>query len=182
VERFCCSSCIRVACCREFFVWRIREDVVWTLAALAVIGFLFTWWARIYLGSLWSGTVARKEHLRVVDARPYAMVRHPIYGGLILATLATAVIRGTSFGVAGALLMIAGYSVKARLEAEVLREQLAPRHTTPTGCACRCSCRSRAATNEETGGPIHVLRRSFERRNKTRPAAFRRRDCPFHDL
>jgi hypothetical protein len=35
-----------------WFSWHISSDISWVMVALAVIGFLFAWWARIYLGRL----------------------------------------------------------------------------------------------------------------------------------
>src|SRR5689334_21635350 len=40
-------------------LWQPSRGVAWTLAALAVGGFLFTWWARLVLGRLWSSNVRR---------------------------------------------------------------------------------------------------------------------------
>jgi protein-S-isoprenylcysteine O-methyltransferase Ste14 len=111
----------------ELVVWHVSQIVAWAMVAITVVGFLFTWWARLYLGSLWSGHITRKEHHRIVDGGPYGVVRHPIYAGLILAVVGTTVIRATLFGLVGALLMIAGFYVKARLEEDFLREQLGAR-------------------------------------------------------
>ena len=65
------------------------------LAALTFLGIAFAWWARIHLGRLWSGAVTRKEGHRVIDTGPYRLVRHPIYTGLGLATIATAAVVST---------------------------------------------------------------------------------------
>jgi protein-S-isoprenylcysteine O-methyltransferase Ste14 len=96
------------------------------LDAAALCGFAFTWWARMHLGQLWSSSVTRKTNHQVVDTGPYALVRHPIYTGVIVATVATAVQRGTALSLTGAALMILGWYVKARLEERFLREQLGP--------------------------------------------------------
>ena len=105
-------------------LWTIGETGGWIADAFAALGFLFTWWARIYLGTLWSSQVTRKAHHHVVDTGPYGIVRHPIYSGLSLATLATMTLLGTATAIAGAAVMIAGYSMKARIEERFLREQL----------------------------------------------------------
>src|SRR5215470_1136757 len=63
----------------------------WILFAVVIVGFLFAWWARLHLGRLWSGRVTRKEGHRVVDTGPYALVRHPIYAGIMLSTFATGI-------------------------------------------------------------------------------------------
>jgi protein-S-isoprenylcysteine O-methyltransferase Ste14 len=56
--------------------------------------------------------------------RPYGIVRHPIYTGILLAILATMAAKGTIPAVAGALVIILGLWMKARLEEGFLREQL----------------------------------------------------------
>jgi protein-S-isoprenylcysteine O-methyltransferase Ste14 len=96
------------------------------LVAAAVSGFGFAWWARLYLGRLWSSSVTKKANHHVVDTGPYAIVRHPIYTGLIAACFATALLKGTPAGIVGAILMTLGFSIKARLEERFLREQLGP--------------------------------------------------------
>ena len=51
----------------------------------------------------------------MVDTGPYAIVRHPIYTGLIVASFATAAWKGTPAGLAGAILITLGFAVKATL-------------------------------------------------------------------
>jgi protein-S-isoprenylcysteine O-methyltransferase Ste14 len=105
-------------------LWRTDEAVGWLLALAALVGVVFTWWARAHLGRLWSSTVTRKADHRVVDTGPYRLVRHPIYTGIIFATFATMIAEGTAFAVVGAALMVAGWYVKARLEERFLRTEL----------------------------------------------------------
>ncbi len=105
-------------------LWDLGRHTDWILVALAALGFAFTWWARLYLGRLWSSSVTKKADHHVVETGPYAIVRHPIYTGLIAAAFATAGLKGTPVGVAGAVLMTLGFWIKARLEERFLREQL----------------------------------------------------------
>jgi len=102
------------------------DSLVWTAVALAAAGFAFCWWARIALGTLWSSNVTRKADHHIVDTGPYALVRHPIYTGVILAALATALAKGTALAFAGAALMAVSFYVKARLEEQFLRQELGP--------------------------------------------------------
>lgn len=105
-------------------LWPVASIIGWLLACLVICGFLFTWWARIHLGQLWSSSVTRKEHHHVVDSGPYAIVRHPIYTGLLLAIIATVLVRATIITLTGSALIAAGIYVKARVEEEFLRQQL----------------------------------------------------------
>ena len=99
-------------------------EAAWPLVILAVCGFAFAWWARVHLGRLWSGSVTMKSDHRVVDTGPYALVRHPIYTGLLTAVIATGLLKGTVLGLVGAALIVLGTWTKARLEEDFLREQL----------------------------------------------------------
>jgi protein-S-isoprenylcysteine O-methyltransferase Ste14 len=109
---------------QEIVLWRTPDAFGWAMIALVVAGFAFTWWARLHLGRLWSSTVTRKEHHHIVDTGPYGLVRHPIYTGITLASIATGALRGTVAGWLGVALMTLGWYVKARLEEEFLRQEL----------------------------------------------------------
>ena len=107
-------------------LWNVGSDGATLLAFLTLPGFAFAWWARIHLGRLWSGSVTRKEGHRIIDTGPYAIVRHPIYTGLIAATLASAVAVGTIVSLLGFGAMILGFWLKARLEERFLVQELGP--------------------------------------------------------
>ena len=105
-------------------LWTLGVGLDWALVAIAILGLAFTWSARLYLGRLWSSSVTRKADHRVIDTGPYALVRHPIYTGIIAALIATAILKADLIGIAGLILMIFGFWLKARLEERFLREQL----------------------------------------------------------
>jgi protein-S-isoprenylcysteine O-methyltransferase Ste14 len=107
-------------------LWLLTRDQAWVCTALIALGFAFSWWARIHLGSLWSAWITRKAGHRVVDTGPYGIVRHPIYTGILLAVYATAAAKGTILGLLGALLITLGIWMKARLEERWLGEELDP--------------------------------------------------------
>ena len=108
----------------ELTLWRTPDALAWTMVAFTLAGLLFTWWARIHLGRLWSSDVARKADHHVIDTGPYGIVRHPIYSGITLASIATAALRGTLVAWLGVVVMTLGWYVKARMEEEFLRDEL----------------------------------------------------------
>ena len=105
-------------------LWFFEPVVDYVLVLVVLSGLAFTWWARLYLGRLWSSSVTKKADHRVVDTGPYAIVRHPIYTGIILACAATVAQLGTALAVAGVLVLWVGFWIKARLEERFLRGQL----------------------------------------------------------
>ena len=105
-------------------VWSNPDWVEWVLLAVAAFGLAFTWWARIHLGTLWSGRVTRKADHHIVDTGPYGIVRHPIYTGILVAIYASALLRPGVFGIAGAALLTVSFVVKLRLEERFLMQEL----------------------------------------------------------
>lgn len=104
--------------------WALNGSAGWVLAGLVAAGVLFMWWARWNLGRLWSGSVTRKADHHIVETGPYAIVRHPIYAGLLLAIAATVCVRASFETVAGASILAWGIYIKARTEERFLRGEL----------------------------------------------------------
>jgi protein-S-isoprenylcysteine O-methyltransferase Ste14 len=90
---------------------------------LAALGFALTWWARIHLGRFWSAAVTLKAEHTLIRSGPYALTRHPIYTGLLLALLATAVARDSLGSLIGAGLILLGLVLKLRQEEQFLKAQ-----------------------------------------------------------
>jgi protein-S-isoprenylcysteine O-methyltransferase Ste14 len=107
-------------------LWSIGTMAAFILAVLLLSGFAFAWWARLHLGRFWSSGITRKEGHELVNTGPYALVRHPIYTGLIGAVLATAAAEATWFSLLGGALMALGLWLKAALEERFLREEFGP--------------------------------------------------------
>jgi protein-S-isoprenylcysteine O-methyltransferase Ste14 len=102
----------------------------WILFAVVALGFLFAWWARLHLGRLWSGRVTRKEGHRVVNTGPYALVRHPIYTGIIVSALAAGIAERRWLAMLGAVVIAVGFWLRARLEERFLTTELGPAYET----------------------------------------------------
>jgi protein-S-isoprenylcysteine O-methyltransferase Ste14 len=106
--------------------WEVSSAGAYVLTAVMLAGLSLTWWARIYLGPLWSSVITRKKDHEIIDTGPYAFVRHPIYCGLIIALLATAVAEAKVVALLGSALVILGVWLKARTEERFLLAELGP--------------------------------------------------------
>jgi len=72
---------------------------------LLALGLSFAIWARVRIGRNWGAPMTRKDDPELVTGGPYRFVRHPIYTGLLVAGVGTAVALGwvwlTAVGLAG---------------------------------------------------------------------------------
>jgi protein-S-isoprenylcysteine O-methyltransferase Ste14 len=58
---------------------------------LLAVGLVFAIWARVNIGRNWGTPMTRKDQPELVTSGPYRLVRHPIYSGILLAAVGTAV-------------------------------------------------------------------------------------------
>jgi len=98
--------------------------------ALAVLGILFTWsglslcvWARYHLGQFWSGRITLKQDHQLIRTGPYAGLRHPIYTGLDLSAIGTALFIDRWRCVLGVCVIMIGFVIKAKREEALLAGQ-----------------------------------------------------------
>jgi protein-S-isoprenylcysteine O-methyltransferase Ste14 len=108
---------------------RFMPRTVWSFwigALLTATGILFTVWARVHIGRNWSGTVTIKEGHELVMTGPYAIVRHPIYAGLMLALIGSALARAEWRGILAVVIAFLALWRKLRLEERWMQEQFGP--------------------------------------------------------
>ena len=89
---------------------------------LCVIGIGLAVWARVHLGRNWGMPMSTKESPELVTTGPYAFVRHPIYTGILLAMLGSA-LGENAFWVLPLVLFGTFFVYSARREEELMIEQ-----------------------------------------------------------
>lgn len=90
---------------------------------VTILGLLFAVWARLALGSNWSGTVTIKANHELIRRGPYRFIRHPIYTGMLAALLATVVTQRLVSGLLGFALVTFALYRKARREESFLAQE-----------------------------------------------------------
>ena len=96
--------------------------VSWLGLLIVIAGLAFAVWARVHLGRNWSGTVTVKEDHELICSGPYAIVRHPIYTGLLVAILGTAIVFGEWRGLLAVCFLTIAFVLKLRREERFMAE------------------------------------------------------------
>ena len=96
--------------------------------AITAAGLLFALWARAYLGRNWSGAVTVKVDHQLICSGPYRWVRHPIYSGIILAFIGTAIVRGQVRGLVAVPLLWISFTIKRRVEERFMTATFGPEY------------------------------------------------------
>jgi len=87
---------------------------------LAISGAAFAIIAKRLLGANWSGRAVIKDAHEIVCRGPYALVRHPIYTGLLVAAAGTAIACGRLHNVLGVGLLWGAFELKRHDEEQLL--------------------------------------------------------------
>ena len=105
---------------------RFVPEMEWikAVALVAIVaGLGISVWARRHIGQFWSARVTLKENHQLIRSGPYARVRHPIYSGIFLAMIGTALFAGEWRALVGAGIFFVGHWLKARREEALLASQ-----------------------------------------------------------
>lgn len=104
-----------------------RTDVLGVLSIVLVwAGIALALWARWHLGQYWSGRITIKEGHKLIQTGPYARLRHPIYSGLDLAAIGSALEINRWRCLAAVCVIILGFAIKAKREEAMLGAQFGP--------------------------------------------------------
>jgi protein-S-isoprenylcysteine O-methyltransferase Ste14 len=79
-------------------------------------------WARIYIGANWGMPMTKREDPDLVTTGPYRLIRHPIYSGIILGLVGTA-LATSLYGLIVAAVLTAYFGYSAVTEERFLAKQ-----------------------------------------------------------
>jgi protein-S-isoprenylcysteine O-methyltransferase Ste14 len=96
--------------------------VEWVGLALTILGCLLAAWARITLGGNWSGRATVKPGHELIVKVPYALARHPIYTGILLALAGTLLAYGQWRCVIGFAIILLALIVKMSQEERLMMQ------------------------------------------------------------
>src|SRR6202451_1291354 len=83
---------VRLRVLKGHSVGYVSDPVLWGVGlAIWVLGLGLAVWARIYLGRNWGMPTSTKEDPELVTSGPYRTIRHPIYTGILLAMIGSAI-------------------------------------------------------------------------------------------
>ena len=84
---------------------------------------VFAIWARALLAGNWSSSVTLKRGHELIVEGPYRLVRHPIYAGILIGLVGTAIAVGEWRALLGVAIAAGAYWRKLQIEETVMRRQ-----------------------------------------------------------
>jgi protein-S-isoprenylcysteine O-methyltransferase Ste14 len=99
------------------------EALAWSGVVLCIAGLAFCIWARFTLGRNWSGVVTLKGGHELITSGPYALVRHPIYTGLLTMFVGTVIVLGHVAGIIAMPFVFGSLWIKLRYEEKLMLKQ-----------------------------------------------------------
>lgn len=111
-------------------LWPVGLLPFWLGAAITIAGLLFAVSAREHLGRNWSRSVTIKQDHELIITGPYAVVRHPIYTGILTGFLGMAIAISQVRGFIAFVLVFLALWLKLRREEQWMRSQFGETYAT----------------------------------------------------
>lgn len=96
---------------------------------LCIGGTTLAIWSRYLLGRNWSATVQLKQEHELVGSGPYRLVRHPLYTGLLVLFVGSAIMIGDLRGLLAVIIMFTSLWFKLRLEERWLLQHFGDKYS-----------------------------------------------------
>jgi protein-S-isoprenylcysteine O-methyltransferase Ste14 len=100
----------------------------WVGLGVQVLGGWFYLRSKRELGRQWSNNISIKIDHRLITTGPYRFIRHPIYTGMIVMALGTAIVSTRVHALIGVALVAWSYVVKIGIEEVWMHEQFGADH------------------------------------------------------
>ncbi len=104
------------------------QALSWLGLLLDLIGVVFAIWARLTIGRNWSNIMTIKEGHELVQSGPYALVRHPIYSGMLLAMLGTVMTLGYAISYLGFVFAFIAMALRTKSEDKLMAMRFPESH------------------------------------------------------
>jgi protein-S-isoprenylcysteine O-methyltransferase Ste14 len=89
---------------------------------LLIVGTALAVWGRVALGTMWTGAPAQRARHKLCTAGPFAIVRHPIYLGVLAMLAGTAAVYGFGSWTGPVVAAAIGLGLKIRVEERLMLE------------------------------------------------------------
>lgn len=101
-------------------VWRLPMWASVTVSGLFVAGVIIAVLGVVGLGASLTANPVPREKATLKTRGLFALVRHPIYSGILLASLSFALRYGSLWSAVGAIVLVVLFAIKARFEERML--------------------------------------------------------------
>lgn len=99
------------------------SSVLYVGFVISMVGILFSIWGRMALGSNWSADAVLKSGQTLIRNGPYALVRHPIYSGITLGMIGSAIALGNVGGLLAVILILIFSFLRITYEESMMNEK-----------------------------------------------------------
>ena len=123
----------------------------------------FTIWARLALGTMWSGAPAVKQEHQLRTDGPYSITRHPIYAGMLGMLLGCLLVTAGGRWIVPCPVFLVLLEIKLHIEERLMRAEFrttirAIASGCPSSCpACSCSANARWPSAKRPDCPLPRL-------------------------